>query len=144
MGCSAPIEEEYVFVEGCVSGNVMSERPEMPQGVILQSVLVNDEGESSGYRIYDDGRYETKTVQEPWSFGEPLTEQQVEAVKASIAETRFDRLGEHYQPVEVSPSSNTLWMQVNDAGERFDVEMVGSCEVPAITTLTAQIVGLFK
>lgn len=144
MGCSAPIEEEYVVVEGCVSGSMMSERPEMPQGIILQSVLVNDEGESSGYRIYDDGRYETKTVQEPWSFGEPLTEQQVEAVKASIAETRFDRLREHYQPDEVSPSSNTLWMQVNDAGERFDVEMVGSCEVPAITTLTAQIVELFK
>lgn len=122
----------------------MSERPEMPQGTLLQSVLVNDEGETSGYRIYDDGRYETKTVMDAWSFGEPLSADQVEALKAHIAEARFDRLREHYHSEEVSPSSNTLWMQVDDAGERFDVEMVGSCEVPAITTLSGQIVELFR
>lgn len=127
-----------------MSENAMSEKPEMPQGVLLQSVLINDEGETSGYRIYDDGRYETKTVLDPWSFGEPLTEDQVEAVKASIAEARFDRLHEHYQPEKLSSSPNTLWMQVNDAGERFDVEIVGSCEVPAITSLSAQIVELFR
>ncbi len=122
----------------------MSERPEMPQGVLLQSILINDEGETGGYRIYDDGRYETKAVQGAWSYADPLTEEQVEAVKASIAEARFDRLSERYQPEQMSESANTLWMQVDDAGERFHVELVDSCEVPAITALSGKIVDLFR
>lgn len=144
ISCSAPIEEEPVLVEGCVMGSAMSEIPDMPQGVLLQSMLINVEGETSGYRIYEDGRYESKTVQEPWSFGEPLTEDQVETVKAIIAEAQFDRLSERYEPDEQIPDANTLWMQVNDAGERYNVEMVASCEVPVITNLSAQIVELFR
>jgi hypothetical protein len=152
MACSGPTEEEPtaepfeepIIVEGCVTGTAMSEIPEMPSGVLLQSVLISEEGETSGYRIYEDGRYETKAIQENWSFGEPLTGDQVEAVKAIIAEARFDRLSEHYQPEQVIPNANTLWMQVNDAGERFDVELVDSCEVPAITALSGKIVDLFR
>ena len=122
----------------------MSERPDMPQGVILQSILIDVEGETSGYRIYEDGRYESKTALDSWSFGDPLAEDQVQTVKSIIAEARFDRLSEHYEPEGQLPDVNTLWMQVNDAGNRFDVEMVGSCEVPAIARLSEQIVELFR
>jgi hypothetical protein len=122
----------------------MSKAPEMPQGTLLQSVLVNAEGETSGYRIYTDGRYETKVVTEGWKSAEPLSPAQVKRAVEAVSETEFEQLQPHYQPARPATDSNTLWMQADKAGKRFDIEIVGSCEVPAIQTLSARIVDIFR
>jgi hypothetical protein len=122
----------------------MSKAPEMPQGTLLQSVLINAEGETSGYRIYADGRYETRAIGEDWKLADPLSPAQVERVAEAISETDFEQLQPHYEPARPATDRNTLWMQADKAGQRFDIEIVGSCEVPAIQTLSARIVDIFR
>src|SRR5688572_13842135 len=91
-GCRPAPEQSTGVVAGCETGGVMSKAPEMPQGTLLQSVLVNAEGETSGYRIYADGRYETKAVDEGWKSAESLAPAQVKQVVEAVSETEFEQL----------------------------------------------------
>ena len=122
----------------------MNKAPEIPLGVILQSVLINAEGETSGYRIYRDGRFESKVINTAWRFGNRLSATQLGRVVEAIADVNIEQLQSCYHPLHPATDSNILWVQVDQGGRQFAVEMVGLCEVPAIQTLSERIVNIFR
>lgn len=144
LGCIGAEEKTSESIPKCKAGGDMSATPEMPPGVIVQSVLENPEGETAGYRIYRDGRYESKTIAQPWTLGDSLTPTQVAAVVKIISESNFDQLESHYQPERPVEDANTLWMQIDDDGRRFVIAIEGSCEVSAIRTFSERILEVFR
>ncbi|GIK37837.1 MAG: hypothetical protein BroJett011_16700 [Chloroflexota bacterium] len=120
------------------------ETPEVPAGVLLQSLIFDVQDRVGGYRIYHDGRYETRPLGQEWTFGSPLTPAQMEAVKAAIAAAGFERLAGRYQAAPSDEDHNTLWMQVVEDQTVRSVAIEGACQVPEINTLSAQLVEIFK
>ncbi len=145
VGCSAsPAVETAVTVPGCQAGEAMEDAPAVPEGVLLQSVLVNAEGETSGYRIFADGRYQTKSISQDWADADALTTGQVERVQTIITDAPIEQLEAVYEPTRAGEDRNTLWMQVAKGGQLYQVAIVGSCEVPPIQTLTQQLFEVFR
>ena len=145
LGCTTPsVEETALAIPGCQVGETMGTTPEMLEGVLLQSVLVTAEGEEAGYRIFADGRYQSKTINQDWTNGTDLMADQVDQVRTIITEAHFDQLDALYEPTQAGSDRNTLWMQAREAGQLYQVAIVGSCEVPQIQTLSQQLLEIFR
>lgn len=124
----------------------MTQAPSVPEGILLQMMVIDPRGEEGGYRIYQDGRYETKPMGQPWTFDRALTPAQMQAVRAALAEANPEQLTSRLQTVEESSEdSATLWAQV--ATENETVRSIGvqsPHKIPEIETLSAHLVEIFK
>jgi hypothetical protein len=138
---------ESVNEYACRQGGSMGKIPAVPEGVLLQSLLIDPHGREGGYRIYSDGRYESRPLGESWTFGSPLTPNQMEAVRAAISEAGLDTLEPLYQPAQPLPDQdgNVLWFQVADDGSAVrTIKIVRPCKVSEIETLSNRLVTIFK
>ncbi|HEY9829686.1 MAG TPA: hypothetical protein V6D26_03845 [Stenomitos sp.] len=149
--CGNPDATKAEFVtqdkNACGLGGSMSQIPAVPEGVLLQVLLLDSHERESGYRIYGDGRYESHPLGKSWTLGSPLTPQQLEAVQTAIAQTGLERLQSIYRPTNSlsDDSNNVLWTQFADnQGTIRSIAVVQPCKVPEIDSLNARLVELFK
>jgi len=116
--------------------------PEVPPGTLIQSLLIDDDGEAAGYRISRDGRYRSRTKGSPWTEGPRLTPERVAEVERAIADSGFDDLEDRYEQPAVDDAPSTLWFQVARPGGVRTVEVVGDRPVPALQRLTARLLEI--
>lgn len=122
----------------------MSAMPVVPEHILLQSVLIDAHGREAGYRIYDDGRYETRPAGETWSPGTPLTPEQLAAVQAAITAAAPEQLDSSYPAQQLTDHQATLWIQIMRNGRLHSIAIEDSRTVPAIERLSAELVAIFK
>lgn len=122
----------------------MSAMPAVPEHMLLQSILIDAHGREAGYRIYDDGRYETRPAGEPWSSGTPLTPEQLAAVHTAIAAAAPEQLDSSYPALSQADNQATLWVQVVRNGQLYSIAIEHSRTVPAIDRLNAELVSIFR
>ncbi|NJL85812.1 MAG: hypothetical protein HC886_07290 [Leptolyngbyaceae cyanobacterium SM1_1_3] len=147
--CSSPgvISPELANQYACWQEDSMGEVPAVPENILLQVLLVDPHEREAGYRIYTDGRYESRPMGESWRFDAPLTPDQMEKVQAAIAEAGLENLQTLYQPAQPLPDQedNILWLQVAEADSTVrSIKVVRPCSVSEIETLSNQLVGIFK
>jgi hypothetical protein len=118
--------------------------PEMPDGVLVQSILIGKQGDRAGYRIYADGRYESLTPEERWGEGERLGRERLEAVERAIDDVPLDDLPGRYEGTSGGEDPHVLWMQVNRGGHIRTVSVLGDRRVPELETLTARLTDAFR
>jgi hypothetical protein len=122
----------------------MSAMPVAPEHILLQSVLIDAHGRAAGYRIYDDGRYETRPAGAEWASGTPLTPEQLAAVHAAISAAALERLESRYPALRQTDDQATLWMQIVRDGQLHSIAIESPRTIPAIERLSADLVEIFK
>jgi hypothetical protein len=119
--------------------------PAVPDGVLVQSIVVDDEGDRAGYRIFADGRYQTLLRDRGWIDGAPLDRARLEAVERAIAEVPVDSLAGRYEGSAGDGEPQVLWMQVaREGGDVRTVSVVGDRRVPELERLTALLTDAFR
>jgi len=121
----------------------MPTAPAIPEGLLLQFLRVDAEGEEAGYRIYADGRYETRAAGKPWVQGNPLNVDQLEDARAALADAALDTLPAVSELPGVRHDGRVLWVQAVLEGAEQSVALVGPASQPAIHALSARLVALF-
>ena len=118
--------------------------PAVPDGVLVQSVVVHGDGERAGYRIYGDGRYQTLARGGDWVDGAPLDRERLERVERTIAAGPLDDLAGRYEGTVGEGEPNVLWLQVARRGTMRTVSVVGDRRVPELERLTALLTDAFR
>ena len=98
--------------------------PEVPEGVLVQSIAIDEHGREAGYRIHADGRYES-LWDGHWKEGKTLTPAQLAAVRHAIESVPLGDLAGRY---ENPGDPQVLWMQVLQ--RRRDPDRVGRRQPP--------------
>ena len=86
--------------------------PAVPDGVLVQSIVVDDHGEQAGYRIFGDGRYQTLLRDGGWVDGAPLDRARLEAVERALEAAPVDGLAGRYEGAAGDGEPQVLWVQV--------------------------------
>jgi len=113
--------------------------PAAPPDTLVQSLLVDPEGTTAGYRISSGGGYHSRTRERGWSEGRRLTPEQVAAIERAIGDSGFDALEDRYERRSHEHEPSTLWFQVARPEGLRTVEVVGGARVPALERLTARL-----
>jgi hypothetical protein len=114
--------------------------PPVPAGVLVQVLNVDAEGVEAGYRIYADGRYESRPAGKSWSQGERLSAARLERARAAIADAGLPALPAVTRLEGVRGDGRVLWAQSPEAS----VAVVGPARQPALEALSARLVAIFK
>ena len=118
--------------------------PAVPDGVLVQSLVVHGDGERAGYRIYADGRYQTLPRGGDWVDGVPLDRDRLERVERAIEAEPFGDLAGRYEGTVGEGEPNVLWLQVAQGGTVRTVSVVGDRRVPELERLTALLTDAFR
>ncbi len=116
----------------------------MPDGVLVQSIVVDDQGDQAGYRIFGDGRYQTLVRDGGWIDGAPLDRARLEAVERAIEAAPVDGLAGRYEGSAGDGEPQVLWVQVARGGSVRTVSVVGDRRVPELERLTALLTDAFR
>jgi hypothetical protein len=124
--------------------NVSESAPAVPDGVLVQSLVVHGDGDRAGYRIYGDGRYQTLARGCEWVDGAPLDPSALERVERALDASPLDDLAGRYEGTSGEGEPNVLWMQVACGGAVRTVSVVGDRRVPELEHLTARLTDAFR
>jgi hypothetical protein len=124
--------------------NVDQPPPAVPDGVLVQSVVVHGDGERVGYRIYADGRYQALPRGGDWVDGVPLDRDRLERVQRAIEADPLGDLAGRYEGTVGEGEPNVLWLQVARGGTLRTVSVVGDRRVPELERLTALLTDAFR
>ena len=124
----------------------MQGEPAVPEGVLLQMLVVDPRGREAGYRIYDDGRFERRSVGGAWVSAPALTTEQQQAARAAIRSAGLERLEPRYEPAtrEVDDGNSVLHVDASDGGARRSVAVVRPCKVAEVDALIARMDEILK
>lgn len=118
--------------------------PRMPPGALLQSLTRDREGRLAGYRIDRDGLYLTHPRGGEWAADRTLGSGEMAAVRRAIASSGVESLDDLYEGEVHEEPAVVLWMQVVLPAGPKTITVVGSCRVPALERLTADLVDVFR
>ena len=124
--------------------NVSEPAPAVPDGVLVQSLVVHPDGERAGYRIYADGRYESLARGGEWAGGAPLDRARLERVERALDTQPLDGLAGRYEGGSGEGEPNVLWLQVVHGGVLRTVSVVGDRRVPELERLTELLTDAWR
>jgi hypothetical protein len=117
--------------------------PAFPPGVLLQSIFVDARGRESGYRIFHDGRYQSRTTGGAWTDGPALDEHRLAAVRQAVAAAGL----EHLQPYYAAPEADdggVLWIQIGENDPPRAVAIESPRRVPEVDWLASRLVAIMR
>jgi hypothetical protein len=115
--------------------------PDFPHGCLVQSVYVDDEGIESGWRIFADGRHESRRASAPWERLAPLDLHQVDQVRRALAASDLDRHAGVHGSLAHAPRRGVLWFQTDGRDAPALIALVGGAPLPAMERFNA---GVFE
>jgi hypothetical protein len=118
--------------------------PDVPAGVLVQSILVDAEGRRSGYRIFADGRYQSLARDADWTDDAPVDETRLREVRHALDAVPLDDLAGRYEAETGETEPNVLWLQIARQGAVRTVSVVGGRRVPELERLTARLTDAFR
>jgi hypothetical protein len=124
----------------------MAERPAVPNGVLLQNVLVDPHDREGGYRVYEDGRIERRSMGREWVQEAPLASEQVQNIRTAIRDAGLERLRDRYEP-DAPPADDggsTLHVHALREGRVQHVAVVRPCRVPELDALIVRVSEIFQ
>ncbi|MDX6630128.1 MAG: hypothetical protein QOH00_2374 [Gaiellales bacterium] len=114
--------------------------PPMPSGLLVQSVYIGEEGEESGWRVWADGRHESRRDGAPWEVVSTLDADRLAAVREALDDGSLEEIAGIHRGAEGPRQGATLWFQALSRGEPHSVGLVGGAHLDALDALTARLV----
>ena len=113
----------------------------MPSGLLVQSVYVSDEGGVSGWRVWEDGRHESRQAGAPWELVSTLDAEQLAAIRDALDAGGLDEMAGVHRAGDDTPQHAALWFQAVSRGEPKTVALLGGARLAALDALTAELVA---
>jgi hypothetical protein len=117
------------------------EPPPLPDGVLIQSVVVDDRGREGGWRVWSDGRHEGRAAgEEDWQAGPPLDAAGMDEIAAILDDADLAAMeGIHRREVATEHES-ALWFQVARPGAPpVTVGLLDGAPLEALDRLVARL-----
>jgi hypothetical protein len=113
--------------------------PSLPPGVLVQSLYATDEGGESGWRIWDDGRHESRRGDSPWEQTALLDARALAAVREALDDSGLAGMAGVHGAGDDPRQTATLWFQARSDGRSYTVALVGEARVEGLDSLTARL-----
>jgi hypothetical protein len=127
----------------CTRQPLPGDVPALPDGVLLQSLVISDKGLETGLRIHEDGRLESKPGGADWASGKVLPPDQLQTVRQAVADARLGQVAAYHRAVVPRGGMGVNWLEVRDGGAVVVVAMDDACFVPEVHALMVKLVLLF-
>lgn len=112
---------------------------DLPEGLLLQTQSFGPEGDPTGYRLFEDGRFERRRAGGPWEPKAPLSAAEVQRVREAIAASELAAAaGRHAHPSS-PPDATRREIWVRAGGALVRIEIGDGCIVEAEQRLAAAI-----
>jgi hypothetical protein len=117
------------------------EAPPLPDGVLLQSIYEDAEGEQAGWRVWEDGRHEGRRADDDdWTAGPTIDAAGMDALRAILDDADLDAMAGVHRPEGATAHESVLWFQVaRPGGAPVTVGLVGAAGLPALDALVARL-----
>jgi len=116
--------------------------PPLPPGVLVQALYVTDRGGEAGWRLRDDGRYESRRRGEGWRPVTTLDSERLAAARAAVAGAGLEAVPEVNAPPDLGEGEGVLWLQAALPAGARSVAVVGHARVPEVDRLSSRITEL--
>jgi hypothetical protein len=127
----------------CTRQPLPGDVPVLPDGVLLQSLVMSDKGLETGLRIHEDGRLESKPGGADWAPGKVLPPDQLRTVRQAVTDARLGQVAAYHRAVVPRRGMGVNWLGVRDGGAVVVVAMDDACFVPEVHALMVKLVLLF-
>jgi hypothetical protein len=127
----------------CTRQPLPEDVPVLPDGVLLQSLVITDKGVETGLRIHEDGRLEAMSVGQEWASGKVLPADQLRTVRQAVADAKLGQVAAYHRAVVPRAGMGVNWLQLHDGGAVVVMAMDDACFVPAVDALMVKLVTLF-
>jgi hypothetical protein len=122
------------------------EGPPLPDGVLVQSIYEDAEGEQAGWRVWRDGRHEGRRADdEGWTAGPTIDAAGVDELRAILDDADLDAMAGVHRPEGETEHESTLWFQVaRSDGTTATVALTGGASLPALDALIARLTPILS
>jgi hypothetical protein len=117
--------------------------PALPDGLLLRSVYTTDEGEESGWRLWDDGRHE-HLGGDGWEQDARLSPDQVAEVRAALDEADLAGMAGVHRDPETTRHIGVLWFQAASRDGPAAIALVGGASLPPLERLTGRLLAILS
>lgn len=133
MACTSP-----PTAAECVAAAPPASAPAFAAGLLYQWTGTNAEGESSGLRIYQDGRIERQRRGQGWESMSSVSVEKLSGLQAAVATVQSGA----YQRSTPPDGGSVQWVQVQGASGPQSVYIGPGCEVAALADVFAAAAAL--
>lgn len=114
-----------------------------PEGVLVQSVYTTADGVASGWRVWDDGRHESRRDGGDWEEVERLDDAAVEAVRSALAEAGLPAAAGAHRDPDARPGG-ALWLQAAVPEGPVAVGLLDGAGSPVLDALMERLVPILS
>ncbi len=127
----------------CTRQPLPADVPALPDGVLLQSLVVTKKGVETGLRIHEDGRLEALSLGQEWAVGKVLPPDQLRTVRQAVADAQLAKVAAYHRAVVPREGMGVNWLEVRDGGAVVVAAMDDACFVPEVDALMVKLVRMF-
>lgn len=120
----------------------MGPGPDVPDGVLVQSVRVDEEGVESGWRVWADGRHESRRDGAPWEEVGVLGPERVAALRAALDEAPLPEIAGVHRPAGRTFHAGALWFHAARSEGPATVVLVGGVRCEPLERLTGRMLPI--
>jgi hypothetical protein len=114
--------------------------PPVPDGVLVQSIYEDAEGEEAGWRVWSDGRHEGRRAGEDWTPGPTIDAAGMDALRAILDDADLGAMAGVHRPEADTAHESALWFQVARPGAApVTVGVLEGASLPALDALVARL-----
>jgi len=120
--------------------------PPLPDGVLLQSVHVDDRGRKGGWRVWADGRHEGRSVGEAdWQAGPAIDAAGLDEIQAILDDAGLDAMAGVHRPEAPAEHESALWFQAARPGcPPVTVGLLDGARLPGLDRLVARLAPILS
>jgi hypothetical protein len=127
----------------CLHVGLPGEVPALPDGVLLQSLVVAADGRQAGLRVYEDGRVEAKAIDREWEPGKALAAERLAIVRGAVEGGGLARAAGAHRVRSPTGALGANWLQARRDGEVVSAVFDDPCFVPEIDAVLVRLVEVF-
>ena len=115
--------------------------PPLADGVLIQSILVDDRGREGGWRVWADGRHEGRAVGEAdWQAGPAIDAAGMDEIQTILDDPGLDAMQGVHRPDAAAEHESALWFQAaRPGGPPLTVGLLDGARLPALDGLLARL-----
>ena len=120
--------------------------PPLPDGVLVQSVHVDDHGREGGWRVWADGRHEGRAVGEAdWEAGPAIDAAGMDEIQAILDDAGLDAMQGVHRPDAPVEHESALWFQAaRPGGPPLTIGLLDGARLPALDGLVARLAPILS
>lgn len=122
----------------------MNSPPALPEGALLQSLVLAADAPPVGFRVFEDGRFERTRDGLQWESISTLPAERIQALRAALEAGGLEQLQPCYRASQAADDAVSMSLQARVGGEVVGVVVEKPCKVEAFDEIYQKIGPLLR